>query len=407
MSRKADRVLSLQVAGLQGFYWMIFCPIYSYASVYLLSKDFSNQKIGWVIAISNILAIALQPALGALIDRITKLSLKFVLSALALISLALLAGLILLHTGMFWMGVFYAGIIALLLTMQPLVNALTFEYINAGRNVSFGMTRAMGSISFAVLSTVLGVWVNRVSTAILPIVTLVLFAGFFLLVQTFTQVPRKAAPHPLPKTAEGRSTSVLQPGFLRRYERFIPFLLGATCLFIFHTVINTFLAQIIASVGGHDTDFGVSLTIAAVCELPAFLVFNRLAAKYDNRLLLKISGVFYALRSFIFLFAASVWVINIGQVFQGLSFGIFIPASVYYINQIMHEEDRVKGQTFITGTITLGSFFGSVIGGWLLDLSGVPALLTFGAVGAVLGCLLLIYSVRKPKTVAAATAVVE
>ena len=140
----------------------------------------------------------------------------------------------------------------------------------------------------------------------------------------------------------------------------------------------------------------LATTLFRALQLPALLGFSFLISKFSTRSLLKISGLFYALRSFIYLLAASVWMINLGQVFQALSFAVFIPASVYYVNEIMQEKDRVKGQTLITGAITLGNFIGSVIGGWLLDLSGVPLLLTFGAAGAVTGCALLIYAVRKP-----------
>ncbi len=396
MNRKADKFISLQIAGLQGLYWMIFCPIYSFASVYLLSKDFSNQKIGWVMAFSSVAAIFLQPALGTLIDRYKQYSSKFVLTCLTVISLALLCGVIWLDIGMLGMAVMYVGVLALLLTMQPLVNALTFEYINAGYNVSFGITRAAGSILFAVLSTLLGIWVGQTSTAILPIICLALFVCYFVLLQTFRPItlPTSAEQKGMGGDQTGPDQSV---GFLRRYDRFIPFLLGCAFIFLFHNVINTFLAQIITSVDGNETQFGVSLTIAAVCELPAFLGFGWLVNRFDTRTLLKASGVFYALRSFVFLFAASVWMVNFGQALQGLSFAIFIPGSVYYVNQIMHEKDRVKGQTFVTGASTVGSFLGSVIGGWLLDHSGVPGLLIYGAIAAVIGSLLFFYSIRKPK----------
>ncbi len=392
---RSDKVLSLQIAGLQGFYWMIFCPIASFASVYLLSKDFSNQKIGWVMAISSILAIGLQPALGALIDRFEKLTLKGVLCAMSLLCVAFLAGIIFLNAGLVWMAVFYVGIVALLYTMQPLVSALTFEYINAGHNVSFSVTRASGSICFAVLSTLLGIWVNRYSTSILPIICLILFAGYILLILTFPKVKRSEnqtyqMENFVPETDD-------KVGFLRRYDRFIPFLIGAAFIFMFHTIINNFLAQILRPLGGTDGDLGVSLTVAAVAELPAFLGFSFLVSKINTRSLMKIAGFIYGLRSIIFLFATSVWMINVGQAFQGLTFAVFIPASVYYINEIMREKDRVKGQTFVTAMGTLGGFFGNVIGGRLLDTSGVFGMLLFGLVGAMIGAALLFYAIRKPK----------
>lgn len=399
MSRRSDRVLTIQIAGLQAFYWMAFCPIYSFASVYLLSKGFSNQEIGWVMALSNVLAIILQPALGVLIDRLRKLSIRTVMSVMTLLCILMLAVMAFFDLSGLWIAILYVGTSALLLSMQPLVNALTFEYINFGHDVNFGITRATGSVSFAVLSTLLGIWVGRSSTAILPVICLGLFAGFFFLVLSFKSTDRALHSPSSLKVPDAPGSGTATIGFLWKYERFIPFLLGMVGLFLFHNVINTFLIQIMNSVGGQDREFGISLTIAALCEMPAFIGFKWLVSRFGTRSLLKASGVFYALRSFVFLLAGTVWMVNLGQVIQGVSFALLIPASIYYVNQVMQEEDKVKGQTFITGAATAGSFFGSVIGGRLLDSSGVTGLLTFGAVGAVAGCLLLVYAVGWRKTV--------
>lgn len=393
MKRPSSKILSLQTAGLQGFYWMIFCPIYSFSSVFLLSKDFSNQQIGYVIAVSNIVAVFLQPAMGTLIDRIEKVSLKMVMIILSIIAIVLLTGLIFLDVGLLWLAILYVGIVSLLITMQPLVTSLTFEYINAGYNINFGITRAMGSIGFAILSTLLGYWVNRTSPAIIPALSAVLFAGYLLLIFSFPKVEKKE--QAVSETVIDLAALTPAVGFLRKYDRFLPFLIGVACLFTFHTTINTFLAQIMRSIGGKTTDLGISLTIAAVCELPAFLGFSYIASKFNTPFLLKLSGVVYALRSFIFLMATSVWLVNLGQVFQAASFAIFIPASVYFINETMKEEDKVKGQTFITGFATLGGVIGSIVGGRLLDVSSVFVMLVFSSAAAVAGSLLMIYSVRK------------
>ena len=198
MTRTSDKILALRIAGLQAVYWMTYAPIASFAAVYLLSKAFSNQQIGWVLALGNVFAILLQPAMGMLIDRFARFSPKTVLCGLALLNLAMLGGLIFLEGGLLWMMALYVGILALFFTMQPLVNALVFEYINAGHDVSFGMTRAMGSISFAVLSSLLGLWVTRFSTDILPIVCAILFFILFLIVLSFPALSQKEMPpsHP-------------------------------------------------------------------------------------------------------------------------------------------------------------------------------------------------------------------
>ena len=86
--------------------------------------------------------------------------------------------------------------------------------------------------------------------------------------------------------------------------------------------------------------------------------------------------------------------LNITQLFQGLAFALYIPASTYYVNQLMQKPDYVKGQAFNIGAVTLGSVVGSFIGGWLLDHAGVPEMLSAGIVAAFIGCLLLFYSVK-------------
>jgi len=103
----------------------------------------------------------------------------------------------------------------------------------------------------------------------------------------------------------------------------------------------------------------------------------------------------YALRSFIFLAASSVFLVNIGQVFQAFSFAVFIPASVHFINDTMKEGDKVKGQAYVTGLATLGGVIGSIVGGRLLDTASVFIMLVFASAAAVAGSLLMVYSVRK------------
>ncbi len=395
MKRLSKKGLTIQIALLQGSYWMIFCPIASFASVYLLSKDFSNQSIGWVMAVSNILAVVLQPALGALIDKFERFSLKLVLSCMSVLCLFMLTALILINHNLLLISILYVGIISLLVSMQPLVNSLTFEYINAGFDINYGATRATGSITFAILSTLLGIWLKSMSTIILPGISLVLFAVFLAIVLSSPKIKRLSGEQPEVNQSEEQQINVPDKGFLLRYDRFAILLMGVAFLFLFHTVINTYLAQIFTSLDGQNSDFGISLTIAAICELPAFLGFNFLISRFSTQTLLKFSSISYFFRSLVFAFAVSIWMVNLGQALQGISFAIFSPAAVYYVNKIMRSNDKVKGQTFITGAITLGSVFGSVIGGWLLDKYGVTAMLLFAAAGAALGALLVVISVQK------------
>jgi PPP family 3-phenylpropionic acid transporter len=394
MKGTTTKSLTIKCAGLQGIYWMSFCSIYSFASVFLLAKNFENQQIGFLLALSNIISVILQPTIGSVVDKTTKISLKSIISYIAFINIVLLGGLILVSGNMVVNAILYSGIVTLTLTVQPLLNSLIFEYINEGNDINYGVTRGIGSISFAFISFILGLLLNRYHPYFLLFVCAGLFSSLLLLVQTFPMTEAQKRQKILLVRSDTKIVSSDIFSFVKKYDRFFSFLLALCFLFIFHTITNTYLVQIMGHLGGKDSDFGLSLTIAAVCELPAMLSFGYLASKFKSGMLLKVAGCFYVVRSLLFLLSTTVLMINVAQLFQGLSFAIYVPASVYYVNELMKIEDRIKGQTFIVGATTLGSVFGSILGGWLLDHVSVSAMLMVGAAAAAIGCLLLFYSVK-------------
>ena len=77
---------------------------------------------------------------------------------------------------------------------------------------------------------------------------------------------------------------------------------------------------------------------------------------------------------------------------QFLGYGLFIPVSVYYVNQLMPAEDRIQGQAIMNLTWTIGSMGGTFLGGFLLDRIGVRPMLMVAAAIAVSGAVLTIPS---------------
>ncbi len=393
MRRVTVKSLTAHIASIQAFYWMIFCPLYSYSSVYLLHKGFSNQQIGWVLALNGILAVFLQPWLGALADRSRRLPLKGFIVILAFFPILMLAAMAYFSLSWLWISLFYVLALAITQTLQPLINSLTFECINAGYAVSYGFTRAMGSVAFAILSSLIGLWLNSHSPDSLPLLAAILFVVIFALVFFFPNLGAHRTPEQLHLAAEQES-SAPSGSFLRRYKGFLLLILGVASIFIFHNLINLYLVQIMAPLGAQDSQLGLALTIAALCELPAFFGFSFLVRRVPAHVLLQLAGILYALRSLLFFFATSVWMINLGQVVQGVTYALIIPASVYYVDILMKDADKVKGQSWMTGGMTLGSILGSVAGGWMLDRFGVHPMLGLGVATAVVGSLLVIWALR-------------
>ena len=68
---------------------------------------------------------------------------------------------------------------------------------------------------------------------------------------------------------------------------------------------------------------------------------------------------------------------------------------MYYANEIMQPQDKVKGQALMTTSTVVGGLVGNLSGGWLLDALGVRAMLTAGVAASVLGTLAVYAATRQ------------
>lgn len=71
---------------------------------------------------------------------------------------------------------------------------------------------------------------------------------------------------------------------------------------------------------------------------------------------------------------------------------MFVPASVYYTNNVINGADKVKGQAFMTMAISVCSMLGSLLGGVMLDSrGGVTFTLLVGTIVTIIGVIMLIF----------------
>ena len=192
--------------------------------------------------------------------------------------------------------------------------------------------------------------------------------------------------------ADGSNLSIA--GFMRKYHRFSFYLLGVILIFISFNIINIYMIKIVQNVGGNEATMGSAFAIAAILELPVMLSFTRIITKYHNASLLKLAGLFFTIKAFITLISSSVGMIYFAQSFQMLSYAIFIPGSIYYVNKVIDKSDMVKGQAFTTAATTLGGVGGSLIGGLILSVSSVTQMLVIGVIISLVGTLILLLSVE-------------
>lgn len=383
---------------LQGSFWMSFCIVFNYASVYLLSKGYTNSEIGVIIAAAGFVSALLQPLVAGLSDRRKGFSLRRLILALAALMACIAALLTIPMLQLFWIALFYGVLLAVLQILTPLVNAIGMECINHGIPVNFGLARGIGSVSYALISFAAGEMIECFSATIVPVLIILCYLLVFAAAYTFCFSKTNGNGQSIQMTAAEEdciSSASFFDAYHNAYRRFFLLLIGISLLFVCHNMLNNYLFQIMDYHHGGSREMGIASGLSAVLELPTMIAFSFLIRKISSSTLLKISGIFFTLKSFLTLIAAGISGIYFAQTVQMLGFALFVPASVYYTNSLMRPSDRAKGQAFMTATNTIGSVFGSLLGGFLIDNLGIPVMLFTATVIAAAGMLLVFLCTEK------------
>lgn len=375
---------------LQFIYWAMNCSIYSFAAMFFLFNHFQNKDIGLLLAVANIVSVFLQPYISQVIIHTFNLSLKKTIFGINFILCCTLLTLIFLTSHPIILTILYCISVILILTLQPFINALGFEYINHQIPINFGLSRGAGSLAFALTSYLVGILLGTYTPNALPILVLTISVCLFIPLILLKNIAQTM-------TKETQKSKISFQSLFTDYPFLSYLLIGFALLFVFHTIISTFMTQIITSVGGNSKNVGVALMIAGFCELPAMIFFSKLIKLKDSRFWVVVSSLFFFLRSLAIIFASSVVGVQSTQFLQAVSFALFIPASAYLFNQYMNKTDSVVGQTLLTAAITTGGVIGNILGGFFLDYLGMTMLLIISSAIACLGSLLTFQGVRKIK----------
>lgn len=391
--------LNLQYISMQIPYWMGYSVLGTFTSVFLLSRDFTNGQIGTVLSLANLFATVLQPFVASFADRMTRIRLSQLAAGMALL-LVLFSGILLVLPKAFLIiALIYILLYSSLVLLQPLTIAIGTFFISRGYALNFGVARGMGSLAFAVAASMTGVLIERFSATII----LYLLIGFFLIFALVTlsidtrkdggKYSESIVPEHLQEVHTGEPIGLVE--FAKKYKRFMFLLVGVSFLFVFHTITNSYMYQIMQPLGGTEANVGSSLSVAALSELPTMFFFSFLLRRFKIHSLMRFAAVFFSVKALLVLFAGNIFLINAGQSLQMLGFAMHTMASVYYTNQIIPQKDLVKGQTLMATANSIGGIIGAFAGGHILSLFSVSAMLLIGTIISIAGTLIVLLSVEK------------
>ena len=365
-----------------GLYWSVIAACVSFLNVFLTGRGLGTAEIGFLTAVGNGLAAIFQPIVSKVCSRSNKNERDFLvlisMLAMTLVIMALerKAGLA--------MKIEIVAAIALVLVMQPLLNSLGYFYIARSVEINYGISRGIGSITFAVTSFVLGI-LSEINKDLSMVMAAVLLGA--LILSLLAQKP-----------ISGNNVVTVFDGRTQKQKiqnsKFVIFLLAVGMLFTFYNVTNVYLLQIANRIGGDAKTVGTAFAVAALFEFPIMFMFNRLKEKFESRSMLIFSGIFFLLKGILTYIATSPSTLIAIQVTQLFGFALFTPCSVDFINDIMSDEKKITGQGFLASAITMGGVIGSVAGGVLIESTGVLNTLIISNVICLIAILLIVISTR-------------
>lgn len=331
-----------------------------YLSLFYKEAGLSATQISLLMSITPFLLFFSQPIFGPLTDRSGH---RGRMLALLLLVVAGTGGIIAFGTS-FWtllplvaLWSFFSGVLV------PIGDSIALgEVVRKG--VTYPQIRLWGSVGFLIVTTIMG-WAYDVISLrwAFPVYALLMAVGWYF-----------ARRLPADGISSQRSVWPALKGLLRN-RRLMAFLLLSAVIAMSNAAHAAFFSVHLQGIGGSNTQVGYAWALAALVEVPLWLVLGRITKRVGPLPLLAFAGFAFATRFWLYGATTVPVVLVLLQVLQGLSFAVFMPTAVVFVGEMTGDELRTSGQALLvlvnSGVATI---LGTLGAGRIVDAYGTAVL---------------------------------
>lgn len=365
------------------FYFLACCCLAGFVAVFLQYRGVSNTSIGIVTGGGCVISIFLAPALSSFVTKSKHLNIKSAYYVIQIFMVILFCILSFLPLPAPVVMVAYMIVYTLYFSSAPFMQSLASELTASGYEVNFGVGRGLGSLSWAFNALLFGMLVERFSPAVLSIGYLVFSILFLMILSTMPSTKQTVT------SETGKQGGSIMTIFTK-YRIFFLLLLGFSFMMAAATSLGTFFINIVTNLGGDTSFFGFATFVMALSEVPLMAFTPNLMKRFKSVDLILMAGVSYVIRNLLFCLAPNLFILSLGMVFQGLSYGLLTAVITYYVIFNLRMEDQTMGQTLVAVmTGGFGSTIGNILGGYLQDAFGLNAMFIFVYILTLTGILVI------------------
>ncbi|EMS69079.1 Major Facilitator Superfamily [Ruminiclostridium cellobioparum subsp. termitidis CT1112] len=355
------------------FSWAAVGAYNPFIVVYLMNNNISTSRIGVILMFNSIATLVGQPLWGMISDKIRSIKKVYLLCHSLATALIVLLPFV---TNQYIIFILLPLIQFFYCSMSPLLDSWTIHSIkNSGK--SYGSFRLWGSLGFSILVVINGKLITIsffniifLVYAIISLINLIMCAALFEYKRDDENVQAK----PL-------TLRELNIGRLLRNFHYTAFVILSSITFMTMTSVYSFLATLIKQVGGDDNLYGIANAVSAFSEVPILLISSMLVRKFKPQYLI-LTGMFvYSIRLFLYSIASGPEIAIFSQSLNGLSYGMFLAGSIYYIDSLAPAELKATAQTVATAIYAgLSGIIGNVAVGNMISRFGILQVYRSGSI---------------------------
>ena len=256
-------------------YWAMFAIFAGYQTSLLLGRGFTSGEAGIFASIRCFAGILAQPLLGGWADRHPEVPIKRLLNACLVLALGVNVVFYTTRPGFWGTALIFLTLGILELNAYPLLDSMAVQFIAAGVDMSYSLSRGLGSLSYALACVACGQQAVRFGTESLLLPHMALLVLMIAVVALYPAFPKDAL------QAQGggeRPHSIL---YILKSSR--PFTLTLVSLFFTLAAIMpivSFMVNLVSDRGGDEGHLGLALFLMGASELPAALLFTPLFRRF-------------------------------------------------------------------------------------------------------------------------------
>ena len=385
--------LTVHYAAAFAVYFAAFCMIRSFIAVYLNDRGFSYTQVGIISAVHMFCTAMIQPNFSAILNHLPNVSLKRFITLCCVPSILCSALTFILPSNPVLFILVYIIFGFFEIGLQSLMVSLGMEYVNAGIPINPGIGRGFGSAGYAAANILLGMLIVKYGSSVSHKLNIILLILLCVLLLTLPEPhPSESDPSSKDNNSE-QSDSLL--AFLRGNPCFALFALAIIFIFFGHSIVNTYLPNVVGQFGLGADFAGLMNGLSACLELIPMMFFTKISKKFSPLFLLRFSAVFVFIKLLTAALAKNGAGIVLSASMQILAYAIFGMASIYFANQAVLPKNRVTAQGLLVGANETGFMIGGLVGGIVIDTASIQTLLWIGVVITAIGSFFLITSINK------------